>query len=788
MRFLLLLLVLPALMGFRLLTPQDVSTDVWWDADVETSIARAGEARSSWAAILDAVSTEHRADLAHLLRSMPEADVTSLDPAQVLENVQLAHVAKARAAWGAALPEDVFQEFVLPYANVTEPRDPWRAEFTERWWPVVKDATTPAAAAKTLNETIFSELGVKYSTARKRADQSPKESIEQGLASCTGLSILLTNACRSVGVPARLVGTPSWVDKQGNHTWVEIWSEGEWHFVGAAEPDPKGLDHGWFEADAKRAIAGDPLHAIFAVGWSATQTPFALPWAPDRPVPGIDVTARYQDEAPPVAEEAKPTTTRFRFDAFDIPKGVRVAIGLRVSVNGVKGVHFEGTTKGADKDTNDILECEVPRGATLALQIDTPEGWSFPWVTQVPEDVDVFYDSQDVWSWPGFVSGEDPKLVMKEWFEKRESGEKLPFLNIFGGRGEAGLLPCVVWGYEHADIRARHKAAFDVNKAFAPERLSPYTVKTVGKRPADGWGLVIAMHGGGGAAKEVNDSQWEHMQVYYKDHPEHGGYKYVALRAPNNEWNGVYDDKISPLIENLVQQFVRFGDVDSDRVHLIGYSHGGYGAFVIGTKIPWRFATIHSSAAAPTGGETAGENLRTTRFTYMVGENDTAYGRRERCEAFAEEIQTLKGGREDIYPVDFLFEPGHGHGGLPDRDLLETQLQTSRTTVPKEITWTMTDDVLKEFSWISVDEPEEGKRVDVRVDGQEIHVTGDVRRVTLWIDSRVVDVTQPFQVIAAGRTFDVVATQRADDYAESLWRKGDPKLSFQFRMDVALRR
>jgi len=41
------------------------------------------------------------------------------------------------------------------------------------------------------------------------------------------------------------------------------------------------------------------------------------------------------------------------------------------------------------------------------------------------------------------------------------------------------------------------------------------------------------MHGGGNAGKQVNDSQWRQMGMYYKDHPEAGGYLYLALRAPN---------------------------------------------------------------------------------------------------------------------------------------------------------------------------------------------------------------------------------------------------------------
>jgi hypothetical protein len=37
-----------------------------------------------------------------------------------------------------------------------------------------------------------------------------------GLASCSGLSILLAGACRAVGVPARIVGTPMWSNGHGN--------------------------------------------------------------------------------------------------------------------------------------------------------------------------------------------------------------------------------------------------------------------------------------------------------------------------------------------------------------------------------------------------------------------------------------------------------------------------------------------------------------------------------------------------------------------------------------------
>ena len=139
--------------------------------------------------------------------------------------------------------------------------------------PIVKDCKNPTEAAQALNAALFTRLKVKYSTQRDRPDQSPGESIKIGMASCTGLSILLIDACRSVGIPARVVGIPKWPNKPGNHTWVEIW-DGDWHFTGACEPDKDGLNRGWFVGDAARARRIRSMNAIYASSFKRTQHRF----------------------------------------------------------------------------------------------------------------------------------------------------------------------------------------------------------------------------------------------------------------------------------------------------------------------------------------------------------------------------------------------------------------------------------------------------------------------------------------------------------------------------------
>ena len=66
----------------------------------------------------------------------------------------------------------------------------------------------------------------------------PMSTITFGFASCTGVSILYTDALRAVGVPARLVGTPAWNGEveNGNHNWVEVYTgpTGGWSFIEGA--------------------------------------------------------------------------------------------------------------------------------------------------------------------------------------------------------------------------------------------------------------------------------------------------------------------------------------------------------------------------------------------------------------------------------------------------------------------------------------------------------------------------------------------------------------------------
>jgi hypothetical protein len=213
----------------------------------------------------------HLEGLGFLLANMPQCDLTSLPADFILQNINLAYAVLDSVRWGRDIPQEIFLNGVLPYVSLHERRDDWRADFMHRFLPLVRDLPTPSAATLRLNDKIWDMVNVHYSTKRPKADQSPYESIEAGLASCTGLSILLIDACRAVGVPARFVGVPLWKDHSGNHSWVEIWDQG-WHFIGAGENSP--LDTTWFGERALTADDSDWKYSIYATSYKKTNVIF----------------------------------------------------------------------------------------------------------------------------------------------------------------------------------------------------------------------------------------------------------------------------------------------------------------------------------------------------------------------------------------------------------------------------------------------------------------------------------------------------------------------------------
>ncbi len=764
---------------------------------VERQLTVAGTNALELSRALSGSTGKERVAMQFLVEHMPEKDVRELSAAFLLENVRLAREAVASAPWGAAIPADIYLNDVLPYASLTEAREPWRAKLREISLPLIADCRTPGEAAQRLNEKLFKLLKVRYSTGRKRPDQAPSETMASGVATCTGLSILLVDACRSVGVPARVVGTPMWSNMRGNHTWVEVWDDG-WQFTGAAEADKNGLNRGWFVHDASEARADVPRHAIYATSFRKSEVGFPMVWAPDVTwVGAVNVTEHYAAK-PKAAADARP---RLLVKVLDAPAGRRVAVPITVTELNNTAAGQSETSRGEAADLNDFAAFPVLAGGRYRVELKTegrPVKREITFGTNASELVTLTLTDQPVIVQPSMVcyipqkiqrplSAGDAwglKSALNDYFRSAPDARgAFQFEQRFNSllRDNEPAVRRIAWEtYLALPAHQAARADFDASRVGSGKHVSPYVVKTVGTRPTNGWALFIAMHGGGGAPPEVNDSQWKIMQRYYKDHPEAGGYLYLALRAPNDTWNGFYDRYVYPLVDRLVDNFFLFGDVDPNKVFIMGYSHGGYGAYAIGPKMPDHFAAIHASAAAATQGETTPVTLRNTVFSAMVGEKDTMYGRLTRNRSFAEEVEKLRGKRTDIYPVTIDIKEGFGHGGLPDRDLIPQLYPAVRNPVPRELSWLMTDDVVQDFYWLQVPKP--GKKQEILASCRDnrfvITANSDVASATVFFDSRLVDFSQPIQIELNGATTTRNYAPDLGTLCRTLLDRGDAELAF----------
>lgn len=270
--------------------------------DVVAASSRAAELE----ALMAETPVEQQQEMAFLLKNMPDFDRETMDLSLLKENVEYAHMVREKYQWAKQLPEDVYLYDVLPYHVVDEVRDSWRKELYELFSPAVDTCSTMYDALCAVNANIPRLTGVDYNTKREKTNQSPRESMRQGMASCTGLAILLVDAYRAVGIPARFAGTASWHDNRGNHSWTEVWLDGEWRVTEYYFPSK--LDHLWFMPDASKAKEDDRTYAIYATRFGKADDWFPMVWA-DGDVEGrsveelpqivgaVNVTKHYQDLA-----------------------------------------------------------------------------------------------------------------------------------------------------------------------------------------------------------------------------------------------------------------------------------------------------------------------------------------------------------------------------------------------------------------------------------------------------------------------------------------------------------
>jgi beta-galactosidase len=725
--------------------------------ETEVFVARAGEKygdlgrRAAW----------------FLVDNMPPHDRASLGLEFLMENLELALQARQRFPWAKAVPERLYFNDVLPYASLDEPRDPWRADFFRLAGELVKDCTNATQAIQALNRELFKRVNVHYNLGRKRNNQSPKESIEQGKATCTGLSIILVDACRAVGIPARVLGVPEWAHKQGNHTWVEAW-DGDWFFAGADEYDPAGLNHSWFVGDAAlTARSTNRLNQVYATSWRRTGDYFPLAWDSDsHEVAAVNVSARYAGFSPETNHAGKVMHLRLREHA----NGERLA--AEVEMRSERGeLLARGRTRAGTADLNDMPDFALPAGAERVVFRFT--GKDEVRETAVTCAVCSRSETRD-FVWDELSPVPSAVLEAETWFAK-PLAERGAAPEGALSRAEAARLCRLAW--EEVCRRRAADAAAEVavsNIVLNGKKLK-WMEKTFGAAPEGERSLWITLHGGGQGTEEDNDRNWWGYYGRYEFPP---GSINIAPRAPANSWDMWHVKWTDDLLDRLIADMVLARGVNPNRVYLIGYSAGGDGVYQLAPRMSDRFAAAGMCAGHPN--EVTPEGLRNLPFFLYMGGEDSAYKRNVVVRQFSAGLDALRKADPEGYRHRLTVYEGLSHNMQGrEAEMIPRMTPLRRTAWPRRVVWKQDDDAVHtRFYWLerSAEEVKPNEIYAARAEGQTITLEAPEHgALTLRLSDKLLDLDRPVRVVHSGKTvFEGKVPRSLGAMVQSLKEREDP--------------
>lgn len=140
----------------------------------------------------------------------------------LIENIDLAFRAWRERPWAAFLDFDQFCNFVLPYRGSSEPLEPWRRFFWDKYAWVADSTDDALEAARLINRDVRSWFGFDRRYYYHPTDQGLSEMLHAGLGRCEDMTNLAIYAMRAVGLGVTSDYTPHWGNANNNHAWNAI--------------------------------------------------------------------------------------------------------------------------------------------------------------------------------------------------------------------------------------------------------------------------------------------------------------------------------------------------------------------------------------------------------------------------------------------------------------------------------------------------------------------------------------------------------------------------------------
>jgi WD40 repeat protein/poly(3-hydroxybutyrate) depolymerase len=316
----------------------------------------------------------------------------------------------------------------------------------------------------------------------------------------------------------------------------------------------------------------------------------------------------------------------------------------------------------------------------------------------------------------------------------------------------------------------------------------PFTYKTFGQKPKDGWSLYVSLHGSGGVPKADNDQQWEQQKSRYT--LDEG--IYLTPRAPTDTHNQWYEGHIDRMLPRLIEDLIAIEGVNPNRVYLLGVGSGADGVYQIAPRLADHWAGASVLAGHPNKAPLL--PLRNVPFAIQIGEKDIAYDRARTAAETAQALDALRQGDPKGYEHFVKVHEGKEHWTeFEDKMSLPWLARFTRNPVPERIVWKHSGAVPKEgdFYWLAV--PPGQAKPDALVaatrNGQTIEITAaeDVGKLRIRFDDRVADLDKPVTVRRGDKVLFTGELRRtAGEMIRTLAGRGDPELVFDAEVEVDL--
>lgn len=223
-------------------------------------------------------------------------------------------------------------------------------------------------------------------------------------------------------------------------------------------------------------------------------------------------------------------------------------------------------------------------------------------------------------------------------------------------------------------------------------RVMPIVLHSQGGKPREGRAMIIQLHGGGKDpnatsihSAEMNNRDWE-ANIKISSNYKSEGTLYFVPRMPDDRVGRWYLRPEHTAFRRAYQLAVLTGEVDPNRVYLMGISEGGYGSHRLARYMPDYFAGVGPMAAAEP--LVYAENLRALAFRLAVGTEDKGFGRNKFAALWQEALSKLAKEHKGDYIHHIDLQQGKGHF-IDYSQTAPWLLQHKRRVSPERISYTL---------------------------------------------------------------------------------------------------